>query len=146
MTAVLLTACGSSGSSESSATTVPPATTAVPATTAAPTTTPATTGATTTGAATTQPEEPSQGDVIEIDVKVGVDDSPTRIEKVPLNAQVVITLQSDSDEVYHLHGYDLEQKAAAGTEAQFSFTADMAGQFELESHTTDKVLMILQVG
>ncbi len=46
---------------------------------------------------------------------------------------------------YHVHGYDLEKKAAAGVEATFEFTADKAGSFEVESHTTDKVLATLQV-
>ena len=46
---------------------------------------------------------------------------------------------------YHVHGYDLEKKAAAGVEATFEFTADTAGSFEVESHNTDKVLATLQV-
>ena len=40
----------------------------------------------------------------------------------------------------------LEQKVAKGVEAQFEFTADQKGSFEVESHTTDKVLVVLQVG
>ncbi len=46
---------------------------------------------------------------------------------------------------YHVHGYDLEKKVAAGVEATFEFTADTAGSFEVESHNTDKVLATLQV-
>ena len=65
---------------------------------------------------------------------------PSRVENVALDQPVVITMQSDSDEEYHLHGYDLEQKAAAGTEASFSSPPTMPGDFELESHTTDQVL------
>ena len=78
-------------------------------------------------------------------MKVGVNDSPSRVENVALNQPVVITLQSDSDEEYHLHGYELEKKAAAGTEVSFSFNATMPGDFELESHTTDQVLLVLHV-
>jgi hypothetical protein len=77
-------------------------------------------------------------------VTVGVDAG--RLEKVPLGRQVVITLQSDGDEAYHLHGYDLEMRAAAGTHAELAFTADKPGRFDLESHTTGQVLLVLQVG
>ena len=54
-------------------------------------------------------------------------------------------LGSDTDETYHVHGYDLEQKVAAGVEAQFEFTANRAGDFEVESHTTNKVYVVLHV-
>jgi heme/copper-type cytochrome/quinol oxidase subunit 2 len=64
---------------------------------------------------------------------------------VPLGQTVVLRLLSDTDQAYHVHGYDLEQKAAAGVEANFEFTADQAGSFEVESHTTNKVLAILKV-
>jgi hypothetical protein len=65
----------------------------------------------------------------EIIVHVGVDDAATvgsRVENVALGSDVVLRLTSDTDETYHVHGYDLEQKVAAGVEAQFEFTADMA--------------------
>jgi hypothetical protein len=85
----------------------------------------------------------------EIIVHVGVDDAATtgsRVENVTLGSEVVLRLTSDSDEDYHVHGYDLEQKVAAGVEAQFEFTADKAGDFEVESHITEKVYVVLHVG
>jgi hypothetical protein len=48
-------------------------------------------------------------------------------------------------EDYHLHGYDLEQKADAGKTSTFEFTADQTGQFDLESHLTEKTLLVLVV-
>jgi len=81
-------------------------------------------------------------------VHVGVDDAATvgsRVENVKLGDHVVLRLVSDSDETYHVHGYDLEQKVAAGVEAQFEFTADKAGDFEVESHNTEKVYVVLHV-
>jgi hypothetical protein len=84
----------------------------------------------------------------EIIVHVGVDDAATvgsRVENVKLGDHVVLRLVSDTDETYHVHGYDLEQKVAAGVEAQFEFTADRAGDFEVESHTTEKVYVVLHV-
>jgi hypothetical protein len=84
----------------------------------------------------------------EIIVHVGVDDAATvgsRVENVKLGDHVVLRLVSDTDETYHVHGYDLEQKVAAGVEAQFEFTADQAGDFEVESHNTEKVYVVLHV-
>lgn len=84
----------------------------------------------------------------EIIVHVGVDDAATtgsRVENVALGSDVVLRLTSDTDETYHVHGYDLEQKVAAGVEAQFEFTADKAGDFEVESHNTEKVFVVLHV-
>jgi hypothetical protein len=137
LAALLLAACGDDDAG-SSATTVSAATTA-PSTTIAAVTIPATIPATTGG------EQPAEGDIAEITVLVGLDSGPDRVEQVRLGQEVVITLQSDQDEEYHLHDYDLTQKAAAGVEATLSFVADKPGRFELESHVTDEVLLVLEV-
>ncbi len=83
-----------------------------------------------------------------LSVTVGVDAAPERIERVPLGATVSIALTNPSaaDE-FHLHGYDLGdgQVIPAGETATFTFVADRAGSFELESHETGDVLMILEV-
>jgi hypothetical protein len=50
-----------------------------------------------------------------------------------------------SDDAFHLHGYDIEVEATKGTPARMTFTADESGEFELESHTTGKVLLVLVV-
>jgi ABC-type Fe3+-hydroxamate transport system substrate-binding protein len=84
----------------------------------------------------------------EIIVHVGVDDAATvgsRVETVKLGDHVVLRLTSDTDETYHVNGYNLEQKVAAGVEAQFEFTANQAGDFEVGSHTTQKVYVVLHV-
>jgi len=142
LAALLLAACGDDDDAGSSATTVAAATTAptaAPPTTIAAVTIPATIPATTGG------EQPAAGDVAEITVLVGHDSGPDRVEPVRLGQEVVITLQSDQDEEYHLHGFDLTEKAAAGVEATLSFVADKPGRFELESHVTDDVLLVLEV-
>lgn len=108
----------------------------------------ATTGAaatTTVGPDTSGDEKPASGDAAEIVVKVGKDDSPTRVEPVRLGQTVELRLLSDGDEEYHVHGYDLLGKAAAGVEYDFEFVADKAGRFEVESHTSDKVLVVIDV-
>ncbi len=139
LAALLLAACGDDDDAGSSATTVAAAPTTAPGTTIAAVTIPATVPATTGG------EQPAEGDVAEITVLVGLDSGPDRVEQVRLGQEVMITLQSDQDEEYHLHDYDLTQKAAAGVEATLSFVADKPGRFELESHVTDEVLLVLEV-
>ena len=133
---MLLVACGSSSATKTSSTAVvPPVTSTSPS--------PASTGDTEVADTGTIP-----GAQQEIVVHVGVDDAATkgsRVEKVKFGQQVVLRLTSDGDEDYHVHGYDLEQKVAAGVEAQFQFNADKAGSFEVESHVTNKVYVVLHV-
>jgi hypothetical protein len=138
--AVLLAACGSDNS------------TASPTTTSPPPSSPAASGTTPSPASTGDTAAPTASSISgasdEIIVHVGVDDAATvgsRVENVRLGENVILRLTSDSDEDYHVHGYDLEQKVAAGVEAQFEFKADMAGDFEVESHVTDKVYVVLHV-
>jgi hypothetical protein len=145
--AFALAACGSSkGSTSGSTSPSPPVTTAVgsTATTSAPATSAAV--ATTMPAGQTAPtDEAVSGDAQEIILNV---DDPAQLGQtfdVALGQTVVLRLLSDTDQDYHLHGYDLEKQAAAGVEATFEFTADTPGSFEVESHTTDKVLATLQV-
>ena len=61
------------------------------------------------------------------------------------DAGLAIVMTSSDAEDYHLHGYDLEQKADAGKTSTFEFTADQTGQFDLESHITEKTLLVLVV-
>jgi hypothetical protein len=135
---VVLAACGSDN-------------TASPATTPAPSS-PAASGTSPSPASTGDTAAPTASSIAgasdEIIVHVGVDDAATtgsRVENVKLGENVILRLTSDSDEDYHVHGYDLEQKVAAGVEAQFEFKADMAGDFEVESHVTEKVYVVLHV-
>jgi hypothetical protein len=139
--AALLAACGSSPST-SSGSSAPSATSPAGASAG---TVPATQPPASAPGQTSPTDEPAQGDVQEIMINV---DDPAQIGKtyqVALGQTVVLRLLSDTDQVYHLHGYDLEQKAAAGVEASFEFTADKAGSFEVESHTTGNLLAVLKV-
>jgi hypothetical protein len=111
----------------------------------------ASTEATTAVASTpemTANDQPVPGGSHEIIVQVGIDDAATlgnRVEQVPQGSDVVLRLLSDSDEDYHLHGYDLDTRVAAGVEAVIRFTADQPGRFEVESHTTEQVLLVIDV-
>ena len=84
---------------------------------------------------------------IEIAVEVGVDSAADRTEEVALGSLVRITVVNDeeADEI-HLHGYDLGgEMVEAGEPTVFEFEASTAGEFEVESHVTGEVLMILVV-
>ena len=83
----------------------------------------------------------------EISVTVGTDSAVDRVEEVPLGSQVNITLKNpNADDEFHLHEYDLSTgDTPKGESAVISFTADKAGLFDLESHVTDEVLVIISI-
>ena len=84
---------------------------------------------------------------IEISVTVGTDSAADRVEEVPLGSQVNITLTNpNADDGFHLHEYDLSTgDTPKGEFAVISFTADKAGLFDLESHVTEEVLVVISV-
>ena len=84
---------------------------------------------------------------VTISVTVGVDSSPERIEQVALGSQVTLTLTNpDEDDEFHLHGYDLSPgETPKGETATITFTADKVGEFEVESHHTEDVLVVINV-
>jgi heme/copper-type cytochrome/quinol oxidase subunit 2 len=94
------------------------------------------------------PAQVTDGKAI-VDVTVGTDDfttsKGTRVVSVPKGTAVTINITSSDQEEYHLHGYDIEQKADAGKSSTFEFTADQTGQFDLESHVTEDTLLVLVV-
>lgn len=85
--------------------------------------------------------------VSEISVIVGEDSGPDRAETVALGSTVRISLlNSASEDDFHLHGYDIASgEVPAGQEAVIEFVADTAGEFELESHITGEVLLVITV-
>jgi hypothetical protein len=137
---VVLVGCGSSSSTKA---TVPPTTGAATVDTGAAddppvsTAAPATPASVANGAAT-------------LDVTVGKDDFETTggksVFSVPKGTAVTINLTDpNSDNKFHLHGYDVEFDGKKGEKATVNVTADKAGQFDLESHTTNKVVVVLVV-
>jgi hypothetical protein len=62
-----------------------------------------------------------------------------------LGEQVVIQVVSDAADELHVHGYDKESEVGAGTPAQVSFVANLAGVFDVELHKTDLKLAELRV-
>jgi hypothetical protein len=140
-----------------------PTTSAAPTTTAGPTTTGATTvpGPSDTSDIALPPPPPDTGDIptlppppdtadlpVLLSVTVGVDSGAERIDTVPLNSLITLTvINPNEDDEFHLHGYELGdgQVVPAGQPAVFTFRASLAGDFELESHETGTLLMVLRV-
>ena len=141
---ILLGACGDD-SSDTTDTTVAVVTTMV-----APTTTVFSPGTTpvTTNDGTTVPQIPSTEVLdgpVQIDVVVGVDSSPDRIERVTVGSEITLNITNpNADDEFHVHGIDIEQAAAAGEMATINFTIDAAGVFEVESHVTGDVFVVIE--
>ena len=88
---------------------------------------------------------------VSINVIVGTDDYETlageRVVKIALGSAVTITLTDpNEDQDYHLHVYDLGAEAKKGEPGVISLVVDQAGQFDVESHTTGQLLLVLVVG
>ena len=61
------------------------------------------------------------------------------------NVRITFTNPNADDEV-HLHDYDITTGAMTkGVASSISFTADKAGDFEVESHVTEELLLTLRV-
>ncbi len=146
MVLLALAACSSDASTQASspavtsaATTPPAASTVAPQPTAPSPTTPQPT--------TSQPSTTVAEGPLQIDVLIGTDDSPTRIERARLGSPVTLNITNpDAADEFHLHGYNLEQAVGAGVTSTMNFIADQAGTFEVESHETGTVLVQLEVG
>ena len=135
-TSLQLSATSLLNSTTGSATTAPANSTGAPSTAA-----PSTGAPTVTVAPATSPPK-----LRKISLTVGADSSPTRVEKVPLGFDVTLSMiNPKEDDEFHLHGYDLTQAAGPGEAAVFSFVADIAGRFDLESHHAKGVLLVIEV-
>jgi plastocyanin len=122
LTTGLLAACGGSDSADTTATEAPaPAAATTAAAGAAPT------------AATTAPAATAVApDVLTIKV---VDEKPVGgVAKLKLKKgdQIRFTVESDSKQEVHLHGYDVAKDAAPGAPAEFDVKATIEGVFEAE--------------
>ena len=84
---------------------------------------------------------------ITVDVIVGENSSPDRVEEIPLGSEVTLNFTNpQSDDEYHVHGYDLGGGVTKkGDTKTFTFTAEKAGDYEVESHISETVLVILRV-
>ena len=86
-------------------------------------------------------------EVTEFKVVVGENSGPDQTLTVAQGSTVrLFFVNPNEDDEIHLHGYDLGgSEVPAGEEAIFEFVADETGTFEVESHVTGEVLMVLVV-
>lgn len=85
--------------------------------------------------------------VTEFKVVVGENSEPDQTLTVAQGSTVrLFFVNPNEDDEIHLHGYDLGgSQLPAGEEAIFEFVADETGTFDVESHVTGEVLMVLVV-
>ncbi len=125
------------GSASSSTTSAAPSAATSPAPTAAtaPSTSPAPTSATPS----------AQGQVVEISVAGGSVTGPKGRVKVDRGSTVTLRVTSDVADEVHLHGYDKSVDVEKGGTATLTFTAGVAGVFEVELEGERLQLVQLQV-
>ena len=85
--------------------------------------------------------------VVEINLIVGENTGADMMQTVPLGSSVRITVvnPNGADEI-HVHGYDISTgEMAQGQEAVIEFVASNAGTFDLESHVSEEIVLILTV-
>jgi hypothetical protein len=138
-----LMACGSDGGTVATDSTV--GATGTAGTTVPVQSTTAISGGTVAGVDTTTLPSLQQGPV-QIDVLVGTDSGADRVELVAAGSDITLNITNPiaADE-YHVHGIDFEQKASKGEMATMNFTLDQPGTYEVESHVTEDVLLVIEV-
>ncbi|MFY8158689.1 MAG: hypothetical protein ACOVLJ_04550 [Ilumatobacteraceae bacterium] len=85
--------------------------------------------------------------VVEISLIVGENTGADMMQTVPLGSSVRITVVNPNgvDEI-HVHGYDISTgEMAQGQEAVIEFVASNAGTFDIESHVSEEVVLVLTV-
>jgi hypothetical protein len=65
--------------------------------------------------------------------------------KVTSGDRVLIVVRSDKPDTVHLHGYDIEQEITPSKPGRYAFTAKNEGAFDMESHTTEEKIAVVQV-
>lgn len=85
--------------------------------------------------------------VVEINLVVGENTGADTKQTVPIGSSVRITVVNPNgpDEI-HVHGYDISTgEMAQGEESVIDFVASKAGTFDLESHVSEEIVLILVV-
>lgn len=75
-------------------------------------------------------------------IEVDLEDGAPATASVLLGQEVTIVVTAAEEHEFHLHGYDLE---LTGDDVKFEFVADKAGEFELETHDTEELVLTLTV-
>lgn len=102
---------------------------------------PAATAAPTSTAAKDTPEE-GEPSTETVSILVDADVGETQEVSVALGTPITIRVRASQSDEFHLHGYDLE---LTGTDVTFNFVADRLGEFELETHNSGQLVLMLSV-
>ena len=137
--ALLLAACGGTGSTGTSASPTSPGSTG-PSTTAGSGGPSGTSPSTGPGTAA-----PFTGVGVAVRVTGGKVVPPTHRVNVPMGQRVRLEVDSDVADEVHVHGYDLKKNVAPGAPATVEFVADQPGVFEVELEEAKLQLVQLEV-
>ena len=75
-------------------------------------------------------------ETVTLDVTVTADAMDPSALSVCRDQEVTVAIDSQTDGEFHLHGYDQEVELTDGGTATLTFTADVAGQFIIELHSS----------
>lgn len=137
--AALMLVCGCAGSTTTPQPEVTPAATAsVPASPS-----PATPSR---SVSTVRPSaSPAADVVVEVRIANGKVEPNVQTVKVRAGQKVMITMISDVADSIHVHGYDKTLEVKPNKPGSLTFTADVKGVFEIETHETAKLVAKLNV-
>lgn len=88
---------------------------------------------------------PSAKVSVAVAVSGGVVSPPPADVAVALGSVVHLRVRSDTADVVHVHGYDVERAVPAGGTVSLELTADRTGTFEVETHDSGLTLTRLVV-
>ena len=144
--AVLLTGCQTNSTAGSPTVPPPPATAtttaaATPDPAATPPSAPSAPSSPRPSAATARSKaaSPAADATIAVTIADGKVSPNAEDVKVKQGQTVRVTIRSDVDESIHVHGYDKTAKASPGEPGEVTFTADVKGVFEIETHESAKL-------
>ncbi|MFF0344295.1 cupredoxin domain-containing protein [Kribbella sp. NPDC004875] len=142
---LVLAGCGGGDSGSGSSTPSASAPSSTP-TSSLPTNTPTPGSPNTSSPSNTTDPSGEQADVtVDVTVANGKVNPSGATIKVKAGQTVLVKATSDADEELHIHGYDKELELTPGKPASVTFTANMKGTFEVETHKSGKLVAKLVV-
>ncbi len=97
-----------------------------------------------TGNSTDQTQT-GEGTTIEVEVAGGKPVSGVKRHRIEVGSTVTITVNGDTNDELHIHGYDLEVGFSPNQPGSITFEADIPGIFEAETHHHGDPVMELEV-
>jgi hypothetical protein len=91
------------------------------------------------------PTSPAAAQTIRIRYAGGKVSGVDAVVKVKRGSTVALVVTSDTADEVHLHGYDKSADVSKGGTATITFTATLAGRWEVELEKLGRRLVVLQV-